>query len=361
MGAEGAKRMNRDEFFAKLAPLDGEQLRKVLWNVYWRGSAPVRERIEGELDPAEKVQRRRAGSEPPDPHEVLRAVTEFTELAGSGAYMAGDRRVSRGERSKWRVTFRQLATDAQSALHAADTGPAEEAMQLMIDLACAASSGGLFHSEDPLEAARFVVSHAAGALWQTVLSEHGFDEFAERAAPQLISWESAYGWTRGWGKVCEHETSLAEVLTGMLSTPQQWAAFADAYFAALDTVARKEAVPKADRWSHERPDYTRAERTRNLAAWNELLIGQLDDERVDVLVNHRSFGGNELVFLRARVAQLRGDVAGARKLAEEGLASLPGHQGFIQIAVETGAELPRRSREMLQEQERVRVLIEGGD
>jgi len=33
------------------------------------------------------------------------------ELAESGAYIAGDRRVSRTERTKWRVTFRRLATD----------------------------------------------------------------------------------------------------------------------------------------------------------------------------------------------------------------------------------------------------------
>jgi hypothetical protein len=57
-----------------------------------------------------------------------------------------------------RVTFRRLATEAQSALHATDSGPAEEAMELMIDLACHAD--GCFRSDDPLEAAKFVVSQA---------------------------------------------------------------------------------------------------------------------------------------------------------------------------------------------------------
>ena len=52
------------------------------------------------------------------------------------------------------VTFRRLATEAQSALHATDSGPAEEAMELMIDLACHAD--GCFRSDDPLEAAKFV-------------------------------------------------------------------------------------------------------------------------------------------------------------------------------------------------------------
>src|SRR5216683_777474 len=145
------KRMNREEFFAKLSPMDAEQLRKALWNLYWRGSAPLRERIENELDPA------------------------------------------------------------------------EDAMELMIDLACEASRGGYFRSEDPLVAARFVVSHAAAALWQTMLDQHGFGAFAERAAPQLIRWESRYGWTQGYGKVSGHETSLAEVLEPKMTTPDMWA------------------------------------------------------------------------------------------------------------------------------------------
>ena len=110
-------RMNREEFFVKLAPLDAEQRGKILWNLYWRGTAAARERIEGELDPPERERRKHDAATPP----------------GSGAYIAGDRRVSRTERTKWRVTFRQLATDAQLALHAEDTAPGERAMELMID------------------------------------------------------------------------------------------------------------------------------------------------------------------------------------------------------------------------------------
>src|SRR5436309_163945 len=43
------KRMNREEFFGKLAALDEERLKKALWNLYWCGSATMRERIEAEL------------------------------------------------------------------------------------------------------------------------------------------------------------------------------------------------------------------------------------------------------------------------------------------------------------------------
>ncbi len=47
-----ANRMSRDEFFATFAPLDAEQRGKVLWNLYRRGTAAVRERIEGRARPA---------------------------------------------------------------------------------------------------------------------------------------------------------------------------------------------------------------------------------------------------------------------------------------------------------------------
>jgi len=90
-----AKRMNREEFFTKLAPLDQGQLRKALWTLYWRGSAAVRQRIESELDPAEQARRKQAAAEPPDPGLVLDEVREFAELARAGAYIAGDRRCLR--------------------------------------------------------------------------------------------------------------------------------------------------------------------------------------------------------------------------------------------------------------------------
>lgn len=44
-------RMNREEFYAKVTPLDAEQLRKILWTLYWRSTAQVRERVEDALNP----------------------------------------------------------------------------------------------------------------------------------------------------------------------------------------------------------------------------------------------------------------------------------------------------------------------
>ena len=116
-------------------------------------------------------------------------VRDFVKLAESGAYIAGDRRMSRTERTKWRVTFRLLATEAQSALHATDSGPAEEAMELMIDLVCHAD--GCFRWDDPLEAAKFVLSKAVSALWDTVLDVRGAAEFTARAVPQLMRWNGS--------------------------------------------------------------------------------------------------------------------------------------------------------------------------
>jgi hypothetical protein len=297
--------MNREEFYAKVSSLDAEQLRKILWTLYWRGTVQMRERIEDALNPSAGPKRK--ARDLPDPDRVLDEVTQFVSLARDGAYMYGDRRVSRTERSKWRVTFRSLATQAQSALHATDTGPAEQAMEQLIGLACDMRDVVYFHSEDPVEAARFVVSHAVSALWQTVLDQHGFAAFARRAAPQLIRWESGYGWTRGDGKVAENETLLAEVLAPLLTTPDMWRDFAVAYLAALDAVSREEdaGAGKASRrrsWGLGDADYSRKSRTRTLAAWHAMLAQHLagtdDAGLLDRLVSHRALAATEFTFLR---------------------------------------------------------------
>jgi hypothetical protein len=346
------KRMNREEFFAKLSPLDEGQLRKVLWNLYWRGSAPVRERVESELDPAERDRRKIAAAEPADPGWVLYEVREFADLARAGAYVGGDRRVSPKERIRWRATFRRLATDAQSALRAADAGPAEEALALIIDLACEMRDRGYFRSEDPVEAARFVVSDAAAMLWETVRDRYGLPVLAERAVAQLIRWESRYGWTRGWGQIRDKEASLASVLARMLSVPDMWTVFANRYLDALDQVARAEAARPKSRhpWDYRDADYIRRQRTSDLAEWHDLLLERLAgseaEDRLDRLTRHPALGGPELTFLQARLALERGDRDAARALVQDCLRDLPGHAGFSGFAAEIGAELPPRALDL---------------
>jgi uncharacterized protein YfiM (DUF2279 family) len=356
ISAMPAKRMNRDEFFAKLTQLDEDGLRKVLWGLYWRGSASLRERIEGELEPPERGRRKQATGELASPGLVLQEVKQFAELARAGAYIAGDRRVSPKERTRWRLTFRQLAADAQSALHAEDAGPAEEALALIIDLACEMKDCEYFRSEDPVEAARFVVSDAASVLWETVRDSRGFAVFAQQAAAQLIRWESRYGWTRGWGKVCERETSLAAVLARMLRAPDHWTAFADQYLDALDGVAPSPAEPavRLGSWGYGDRDYARRLRADSLAEWHDLLLDRLAgseaEDRLDRLVSHPALGGPELTFLPGRLAWLRGDRDAARRLVRDCLEALPGHPGFARFAAEIGAEMPRRTRELAEQQ-----------
>jgi hypothetical protein len=358
--------MNREEFFAKLSSLDEDGLRKVLWSLYWRGSAPLRERIEGEVDPAEHVRRRRAAAQPPDPGLVLSEVREFAELARAGSYIAGDRRVSPKERTRWRVTFRRLAAAAQAALGAQDPGPAEEALALIIDVACEMGDRSYFRSEDPVEAARFVVSDAAALLWESVRDKHGFQVLARRAPGQLIRWESRYGWTRGWGQVHDKETTLTAVIARMLPVSDMWTVFADQYLDALDQAARAEAAnPKPKHsWVFPDADYTRRHRADELADWHALLLERLmgseAEDRLDRLIRHPALAGPGLTFLQARLARERGDVGGARKLVENCLQQLPGHEGFAEFAAEVGADLPQRARELAEHRSQWGVAIAAG-
>jgi hypothetical protein len=353
-----ANRMNRDEFFAQLSRLDDDRIRKALWNLYWRGSAELRERIEGELEPAAKAARARAAAQPADPESVLAEVRDFVELARAGAYMYGDRRVSPKERTRWRVTFRQLTADALSALRAPDAGPAQEAVALTVDLACDTRGSDYFHSEDPIEAARFVVSDAVEILWKTVRDEQGFAPFAKLAAGQLPRWESKYGWTRsGWGQLSQKESTLASVLAGMLTAPDMWATFADCYLDALDAIARSEAAaPPSRDFGYDAKSLGRRDRTRNLADWHELLLdhlaGREADDRPDRLVHHPALDGADLVFLQARLAARRDDRDLARKLVQECLEAMPGSEDYAAFATEIGAEFPARARQLADDRAR---------
>jgi hypothetical protein len=346
-----ANRMNRDEFYTAMAPCDDANLRKVLWTLYWRGNAQLRERIEDELRSPEQP-KVKPKKELPDPGAILNEVTTFVGLAKDGAYMAGDRRVHHTERSKWRLTFRRLAGDALAALHAEDPGPAQQAVAEMVDLARDMKSYDYFHSDDPVEAAKFVVSDAVAALWESVLRHDGFAAFARRVPEQLIRWESAYGWTRrGYGQVPEKETALAVPLGRLLTTPDMWRTFAGSYLDALDTAGRADpGRPRTVYGTFDETRYRRGERARDLAAWHEMLLdwfaGTPEDELLDRLAASPALAGPELTFLRARIAERRGGVAQAAALVTECLNERPGKQEYIDFAVEVGAILPPRAKEI---------------
>jgi hypothetical protein len=80
----------------------------------------MRERIEAEIDPSERPRPGERQREPVDAEWLLDEVSDFVTLAQSGAYLGGDRRVTPRERTRWRFTFRRLASDAQAALQDCD-------------------------------------------------------------------------------------------------------------------------------------------------------------------------------------------------------------------------------------------------
>ena len=133
----------------------------------------------------------------------------------------------------------------------------------MIDLACETRDYKYFHSEDPVEAAGFVVSDAVALLWATLQAQHGFAGLAQRAAPQLIRWESRHGWTRsGWGQVSEKgrrwpgwSRSCCQLLTC-------GSGFADRYLDALHRVARNVPAARNRVWQS-----TGRDRERRTGIW----------------------------------------------------------------------------------------------
>ncbi len=332
--------MNREQFFGVVSGLDEERLRKALWNLYWRGTANVRKRIEVELAGDGSARSPRRAQAPVDPEAVRDEVDDFTSLARAGAYLGGDRRVTPRERSRWRFTFKRLAAEAQDALRAEDAGPAASALEQLIDLACEVGGYDYFRSEDPVAAAGFVVSDAAAGLWAWTWERQGFQIFAETAAPQLIRWESRHGWTRyGDGPVRAKETTLAAVLAQMLRVADTWEGFAEQYVRALDGLSGGGASARRT-WSS---GDTGRERAGALAEWHGLLLENLADTDggpLDRIAAHAALGGPEQMFLAARLAHRRGDTDVARELAAQCLQKLPGHNQFREFGAVVGVTAP---------------------
>lgn len=335
------ERMNRDQFFARLAALDEERLKKALWNLYWRGTATVRQRVEAELDPQGPPQRQRV-VQWVDPGATLYEARDFAALARAGAYLGGDRRVSPRERTRWRFTFKNLFKDAGGALADEEFSAAAEAMALLIDLAGEMRGYDYFRSEDPIEAARVVISDEVSLLWSRLLDRLGFAEFVRSAAPQFVRWEAKYGWTRtGFGQTAERESSLAVVLERLLTAPDHWVNFTDGYLQALGQI---QADGSLSATGSRRSQVSRTERTRDLAEWNAMLLDRLfggaAEDRLDRLAAHPSLGGPDLSYFQAQLARRRGDLVTARRLVAGALEQLPGHPDYLALAKDINAPLP---------------------
>ena len=332
------ERMSREEFFAATTGLDRDELRQVLWQLYWRGPAPVRARIENGLHPADGGPGAQDAPTAVDPGAVLAQVKDFVTLARSGAYLAGSRRVTPKERTRWRFTFRRLVADARQALRTEETALGASAMTALIDLANETRDLDYFRSDDPVEAAGLVVSDEVALLWARVRESSGFLAFTQLAAAQLIRWESPYGWTRhGSGRTASRERQLADVAAGMLPVLDAWLAFAASYLDALDGLAgahtRSPAAPRGT-------GRARRERTESLARWHWLLLDRLVDTEGDALLDriasHPALGGPELAFVQARLAHRRGQTDSARRLVRDALRTLPGHSELLAFAAEIG-------------------------
>jgi hypothetical protein len=315
-------RMSRVQFFGATAGLDQERLRQVLWTLYWRGPAPVRLRIEAELaavrsgdsSSAAAASSRSGPAESVDPAEVLARVSEFVSLVRSGAYFAGDRRVSPKQRTRWRFVFKELVGQARKALAAeqgtdgaaevSDSGSGDgsalgagpAAMELLVDLACTLRDMDYVRSQDPVAAAGVVVSDEVAVLWGHLLERDGVDRFARTAMAQLLRWESPYGWTRrGDGAVAQRETTLAQVLAGLLTVPDAWEAVAEQYLATLDGIIG--------------PARGARERATVLADWHELLLDRLTygtaEALLDRVAGHRALATPERDSFAARLAHRR--------------------------------------------------------
>lgn len=307
--------MSREQFFAATTGLDREQLRRVLWQLYWRGPAPVRARIDAELHPGDGGPGARDAPRAIAPDAVLAQVEDFVTLARAGAYLAGDRRVSPKERTRWRFTFRRLVADARQSLRVDGTAAGVSAMTALIDLACETRDLDDFRSDDPVEAAGLVVSDEVALLWARVREESGFPAFAQVAAAQLIRWESPYGWTRrGEGRTATKERQLADVAAEMLPALDAWLSFAAGYLDALDGLADARTTSRSTRPGGGR---TRGERAESLARWHRLLLERLVDTEGDALLDrlasHPALGGPELTSVRARLAHERGETEHARR------------------------------------------------
>jgi hypothetical protein len=81
--------------------------------------------------------------------------------------------------------------------------------------------------------------------------------------------------------------------------------------------------------------------------------GSPEDELLDRLAASPALAGPELIFLRARIAERRGDVSQAAALVTACLKEMPGRQAYLDFAVEIGADLPARARQIAAERARV--------
>ncbi len=340
------KRLSKEEFGQLLAGRDGEELKKVLWELYCRGSAELRRKIEIVAVPREK-RPAKAGPPPVDGADHLASVRELVRLARAGAYMGGSRDVSRGERAGWKASFRERLDDSGRLLTQGDVEHGAEAMDALLCLALDCRDTYSFRTEDPIGALRIVVSDLVDLLWRSTLTVSGFPALVARAPRDLMRWESLYGWTRwGNGRIAQKERTLADVLAALLPGHDAWVAMADGWLGVFAGVERERT--SRDRLLGRAASSYVPHSLSEFDRWHDLLYQRLrGSEATDRLVRLAAIPSRptwDLWLLRVRLARDAGRIEQAQRLALDGLKEWPGSQELLAIAREVGAPVPDDSR-----------------
>ncbi|HPA50360.1 MAG TPA: hypothetical protein PLP50_02050 [Thermoanaerobaculia bacterium] len=336
---EQKRLLTREEFQALLSARDTEGLRKMLWELYVRGSEDLRRRIETVALPVGE-RPKKVAPPPVDGEWHLGEVRQFVALARSGAYTGGTRRVSPSERTRWRLPFRALIDDSGRLLTQGDVANGTEAMSALLDLALDCRDTYYFRTEDPVSALRIVASDLVDLLWRANLEAHGFPALVARAPRDLLRWESPWGWTRmGTRTIAAKERSLADVLAALLPSHDAWVAMAEAWLQVFAATHGGRAAPRSAP-NRNLPSQYVPPTPSDWKRWHELLYERLHGSESHHLLERIAAvperPGVDLWLLRVRLARDAGRAEEARCIARAALGEFPGARELQAIAREVG-------------------------
>ena len=335
-------RMDKTAFLKALEGRSPEDLRTLLWTAYWRGTTPMRERIEELLAPQEAAVKRAAEAQV-DPDLCLDEVMTFCERARNGDYLRGARDLGRKEVTGWRFTLRRLFDEACRLLQQNDIEEGSEALERLLDFTCELKGYNYFRSEDQVEAAKIVVSDRIEALWLAQIHQQGFAVFIQKAPAQLLRWEEPYGWTTfGGGQTAEKERKLADVLPRLLPGADGLLAFCQTYLATLETFQPRKPDPKARKgtWNDPLADFAKESEKRadRLEDWHAFLLDRLqgteDETILERILEHRAIQRPETWHLLSRLRQTHGQHEEAQTLIKKALTRYPGNERFKSTALQ---------------------------
>ena len=265
-----ANRMNRDEFYAAMAPHDDARLRKILWTVYWRGNAQPPRAYRGRVAPAGSA---KGATDKPSarPSQCLGRGDDLRRT-GQGWCLHGRRSPSASHRAVEMAAY-VPPTGYRRAGGAGGQRPRTSAAGR-----CEDRRSGLRYEELGLFPLRRSLLRPPSSWcrrpWPRCGSRYCATTVSRRSPTAHRSSSSAgrrttagpVGATVRWRKRKPHWPFRSP---GCSTTPDMWRTFAESYLEALDVAGR--ADPKRprtmygsmDETSHRRKE--RAERPRRVA------------------------------------------------------------------------------------------------